>query len=534
MGKQTRRGFLAVSGAVTAAALIGCAAGAPPNSTYQGTYRSVYAIPGAGENGTFNYSVEQKGKVTGALVDSSNNKAWSFNGIVANNGKFEGTLSDGAQTSPISGTLSKTGGNFELMRSGQPVRGDFQIDGKLTESQSNYQGTYTGTYNVPGLNLSGTNNFTVDSKGNLIGAITRGEETGLMSGTVSNSGTIIISAKFASETLPLAGTIVKTADGTSQGNFTVTKTGNTYAGTFKKATETVKDENGNATEVNPFQGAFRGTYGIPEIAEDGSISFTVDKTGKYTGFLEARGGLVGTVSGSVNAEGLFSGNVTYNNGGAERTLAGRMSKTRISNSDSENGAADARSGNFTITVNGVTRAASFEATIGSNEVNSLYRGTFRNGGVVAGFSPVRATDTGNSFIVGNALTLAYFTIPTGYDVVESFLSIDKQGVVIGGVGLYDIEGRITNDGRFEGIVKRDATTSYRLRGILGRADVTYISAPEQPARVLPGPDGILGNTDDIFKDAIPATEKTTPGFVGTLYATIGGAEYPFEVALLGK
>jgi hypothetical protein len=106
------------------------------------------------------------------------------------------------------------------------MRGDFQVDGKLDTAQSTYQGTYTGVYNVPGLNLTGTNNFTVDSKGNLVGAITRGEETGLMSGTVSNAGTIVLSAKFASETLPFTGTIVKTVDGTSQGNFTVTKSGN--------------------------------------------------------------------------------------------------------------------------------------------------------------------------------------------------------------------------------------------------------------------------------------------------------------------
>lgn len=449
MGKQTRRSFLAVSGAVTAAVLVGCAAGAPPNSTYQGTYRSVYAIPGAGETGTFNYSIEQKGKITGSFVDSSTSKVWSFNGTVTNNGKFDGNLSDGSQTSPVSGTLSLSGGNFELSRSGQALRGDFQVDGTLNETQSTYQGTYTGVYNIPGLNLSGTNNFTVDSKGNLVGAITRGEETGLMTGSVSNAGTILISAQFAGETLPFAGTIIKTTDGTSQGNFTVTKNGTIHAGTFKKATETIKDANGNETEVNPFQGAFRGTYGIPEVAEDGSISFTVDKTGKFTGLLEARGSTVGTISGSVNVEGLFSGTVAYNNGTAERPIAGRMALTRIANTNSEAGPTDGRSGNFTIVIGGVQRAASFEATIGASEVNSLFIGIYRN--TTSGLVPLRT-------IPGSV-----FTFPGDF-----VLAIDKQGIVIGSAGAHDFTGRITNDGRLTGTMKGSDGAIYAVRGIVSR------------------------------------------------------------------
>lgn len=484
MGKQTRRSFLAVSGAVTAAVLVGCAAGAPPNSTYQGTYRSVYAIPGAGETGTFNYSIEQKGKITGSFVDSSTSKVWSFNGTVTNNGKFDGNLSDGSQTSPVSGTLSSSGGNFELTRSGQALRGDFQVDGTLNETQSTYQGTYTGVYNIPGLNLSGTNNFTVDSKGNLVGAITRGEETGLMTGSVSNAGTILISAQFAGETLPFAGTIIKTTDGTSQGNFTVTKNGTIHAGTFKKATETIKDENGNATEVNPFQGAFRGTYGIPEIAEDGSISFTIDKTGKFTGLLEARGGTVGTISGSVNVEGLFSGSVAYNNGAADRAIAGRMAKSRIENGGSENGPTDGRSGNFTIVIGGTARAASFEATIGANEVNSLFMGSYRVGSGT-GLIPLRATLNGSNLDFAGV-----FSIPASGAVS---ISIDKQGVLIGSTGSHDIEGRLTNDGRLSGTLKGSDGVKYPLRGVLALKAV-----------------GVSG-------------------MAGTLYVTVAGTDYPLDL-----
>ena len=85
MGNQTRRGFLAISGSDhLRPALIGCAAGAPPNSTYQGTYRSrLRHSRREARPGTFNYSVDQKGRVTGSLVDSgSSGKVWSFNGTV--------------------------------------------------------------------------------------------------------------------------------------------------------------------------------------------------------------------------------------------------------------------------------------------------------------------------------------------------------------------------------------------------------------------------------------------------------------------
>jgi hypothetical protein len=488
MGKQTRRGFLAVSGAVTAAALIGCAAGAPPNSKYQGTYRSVYAIPGAGENGTFNYSVEQKGKITGALVDSSNNKVWSFNGSVANDGKFNGTLSDGAQTSPVSGTLSPTGGNFETSRSGLAVRGDFQVDGKLTETQSTFQGTYTGVYSIPGLPLAGTNNFTVDSKGNLIGSISRGEETGLMSGTVSNAGTIAVSARFAGETLPLAGTIIKTVDGTSQGNFTATRAGVLYPGTFAKATVTIKDENGNATEVNPFQGAFRGTYGLPERGENGSLSFTADKSGKLTGFFsQTSNAPVATFSGGVQADGLFSGTLTYTDGTASRAITGRMALTKILNTSANPAAVNAISGDFTVQVNGVYVPGNFEATIGASEVNSSFRGSY-TAGVLS-----------NSLIPSAAVaTLFPASSGTGF-------SVDLQGSILGTFGGNIVSARLTNDGRIVGLLTGTDGRDYPFRGIV---------------------------TTHAFTVNVGGLTGTYSGLYGTILVTVAGKEQSLVLQVL--
>lgn len=449
MGKQTRRGFLAITGAVSIAVLTGCAAGAPPDSTYQGTYRSVYAIPGVGETGTFNYSVEKKGQITGSFVDANTSKVLGFTGTVANDGKFVGQLSDGATTSPVSGTLSGKGGNFAMKRSGQALQGDFQIDGTLSETQSAFQGTYTGVYNLPGLPLSGTNNYTVDSKGNLIGSITKGEEFGLLTGTVSNSGTVQMSAKFASETLPFVGTVVKTTDGSSQGNFTATKNGTVYPGTFTKATVTVKDENGNATEVNPFQGAFRGTYGIPEQGENGSLSFTADKSGKITGFFsQTSSAPIGTFSGGIQSDGLFSGTLTYSDGTASRPITGRMALTKIVNTSANPGTTNAISGDFLIQINGAYKAGNLEATIGASEVNSTFRASYTGEAFADTFTPS-----------ANAAAL----FPSSG---ASSFSVDLQGSLLGTFGGNVVSARLTNDGRIAGLITGKDGKDYQFRGIV--------------------------------------------------------------------
>ena len=480
MGKQTRRGFLAATGAVTIAVLTGCAAGAPPDSTYQGTYRSVYAIPGVGETGTLNFSVEKKGQITGSFVDASTSKVYAFNGTVVNNGKFTGTLSDGATTSPISGTLSAKGGNFAVTRSGQALQGDFQVDGTLSETQSDFQGSYTGVYNIPGLPLSGTNSYTVDSKGNLIGSITKGEEFGLLTGSVSNSGTIQMSAKFGSETLPFVGTVIKTTDGSSQGNFTATKNGGVYPGTFSKATITVTDENGNATEVNPFQGAFRGTYGIPEQGENGSLSFTADKSGKITGFFsQTSNAPIATFSGGVQADGLFSGTLTYIDGTPSRPITGRMALTKIVNTSANPATTNAISGDFLVQINGIYKPGNFEATIGASEVNSTFRGSYTAGGLPVSLSP-------------NATAAALFPSSSA----TSF-SIDLQGSVLGSFGGNVITARLTNDGRIAGVITGTDAKDYAFRGIVNTSTFTIVSGTDT---------------------------TTVPGLYGTILVTIAGKE----------
>jgi hypothetical protein len=237
----------------------------------------------------------------------------------------------------------------------------------------------------------------------------------------------------------------------------------------------------------------------------------------------------------VTAEGLFSGTVTYNNGAPERAVAGRMAKTRISNTNSETGSNEGRSGNFTIVVGGVARAASFEATVGSNEVNSLFKGNYRSAGFVSGFIPLRATISGGSYQVGSLFSFRIGTTIGSVNTVASFVSIDQQGVVLGVVDTTDFEGRITNDGRFQGTMRGSDGVKYPVRGVLDKASVTYIETPATTKTTRnPGPDGLEFTADDIVTvEPVPPVTKSEAGFTGTIYLTVGGVDYPFSVTLLG-
>lgn len=496
MGKQTRRSFLAVSGAVTAAVLVGCAAGAPPNSTYQGTYRSVYAIPGLGETGTFNYSIEQKGKITGSFVDANTSKVWSFNGTVTNNGKFDGSLSDGSQTSPVSGTLSNSGGNFEVTRGGQAQRGDFQVDGTLNETQSAYQGIYSGVYNIPGLTLSGINSFTVDSRGNITGSLTRGTETGLLTGTIGNSGAFTATIKFNSETLPMAGSLVKTSDNSSQGNFTVTKGGLTYPATFGKSDSVV------AGGDSPYKGAYRGVYNVPQRGEDGNISFTVDPSGTILGFFnEVNSKPVGTFVGAFQQDGSFAGTVTYPTGSPApydqpRAIVGKLAQ-------GENGAA----GDFTITVAGINYAGSIEATVGGSESDSRYRGSYNDAGFVPGF-----TWSGN--VPAKLPQVRNFNTVGGGPGLRAGINIDKEGRFIGVVDVYTFDGKVYNDGRVIAEIADPAnpTVKYPVRGILTGNQLTYVESYDTDGK-------------PVF--------ATKPGIVCDFIVTVDGVEYRSNLTALG-
>jgi len=103
--------------------LAGCGSGSGPDSAYQGAYRSVYSITTLGETGSFTFSIEQKRRMTGSLLDTNTNKSYPFDGSIGTNGSFRGNVKDGVTQYPLSGTFSPgaqaggiAGGDFKQTR----------------------------------------------------------------------------------------------------------------------------------------------------------------------------------------------------------------------------------------------------------------------------------------------------------------------------------------------------------------------------------------------------------------------------------
>ncbi|WP_395093935.1 hypothetical protein [Armatimonas sp.] len=498
--KQTRAAFLMSLGSLSLAALAGCAGGAPPDSEFVGNYLSTYTLPAIGENGTFSFTVEQKGRMVGSFTDATTNLVYAFDGVVENKGKFTGTLKNGTTSSPISGLMSggsSGGGDFNITRGVTQYQGHFTIGGSLTTVNSDYQGIYSGVYGadtrllVEGKTLNGLASYSVDSKGNIIGSLTRGAETGLLTGSIGNTGAFQATVKFASATLPLAGTLIKTADGSAQGNFTFSSSGALYPASFSKSSSAV------AGGDSPYKASYRGTYGLPEKGENGTLSFTVDPSGSMIGFFsQSLNKPVGTLVGSVENDGGFSGEVTYNateiSGlpAAEQPL---YTKRMIQGKLGARAGAAGVSGDFTMAINGVTSAGNFEASIGGSEVNSSYRASYTDGGFFfapPGFDASRVP--GGKFTSASSVEIA----------------VDKQGSIIGSLGSHRFDGRITNDGRIVGQLRGTDSAWYPIRGILSKV-IWKITPP--------------GGT----------TPADYPGIAGNLYVTISGEEYPIAVKATG-
>ncbi|MBB6051566.1 hypothetical protein [Armatimonas rosea] len=506
MGKQTRAKFLVSLGALSLAALSGCAGGAPPDSVFVGTYSSTYTLPGIGENGTFSFTVEQKGRMVGSFTDASSNLVYAFDGTVENTGKFTGTMKNGATTSPLTGLLvvkgggasgagsTGSGGDFSVTRSGTEQRGYFTIGGTLTTVNSDFMGIYSGVYGadtsllVDGKTLNGLASYSVDSKGNIIGSLTRGAETGLLTGTVGNTGAFQASVRFATVTLPLAGTLIKTSDGSAQGNFTFTSGSKLYPAQFSKSTSVV------AGGDSPYKGSYRGTYGNPQDGENGTISYTIDPSGSIIGFFnQALNKPVGTFVGSVENDGGFSGSITYN---ATEVAALPAAERALYTTRNIQGKLGARvggsgvSGDYTMIINGNTVPGNFEASIGGSEVNSSYRAAYTwNSALAPGFN-------------ANLVPGGKFTTTNNPEI-----AIDKQGSILGSLGSHRFDGRVTNDGRAVGQLLGNDNAWYPIRGILSKVIWKLPNAS--------------GGTDDV------------PGLAGNLYVTIASVEYPIAIKLVG-
>ncbi|MBC8103413.1 MAG: hypothetical protein H7Z41_12610 [Cytophagales bacterium] len=517
MGTKTRRGFLVATITSSVAILLnGCGGGTPDNTPYQGTYRSQYSIPGMNENGFFSFTVDIKGKMNGSFTNSSNSQVRSFSGDLKSTGRFEGSTSLNGASGSINGTLSTAanvgstpGGDFTLSEGGRSVPGNFILssDGDQYNPQtSQFRGAYSGSFTVPGSNEGGQVSYSIDSQGSITGSFSKSDETGLFSGQVQNSGTFTGSVAYASGPVSITGTLQPSISGVTVGNYVQTVGGRQVSGTFGPTTVV----SGNS----PFQGAYRGTYGIPESSESGNVSFTVDPSGSLTGFFsQANNSPVATFTGSFSNSGIFSGTLAYDPGSglAIRPITGKLGTSTVGSGG--------LAGDFVVTINGSSLPGNMEVSIGASELDSIYRGTYSESNVGFGFS--FPNGTGNSGLV-----------PSG----ELSVTIDKQGSIVGTLGTVILAGRVSNDSRFVGTYG-----GFALRGAITRQQIAFRDrdgVPAIPAQgPQPGPDGVLGTLDDIpAQAAVPAVPEVIvfrSGFAGNLLITVNGVDYPLTVAGIG-
>jgi hypothetical protein len=548
MVKMTRARFIAASLAATAGygiLLTGCGSGTPENTVYQGTYRSVYNIPQLSESGQFNFTVDIKGKMVGSLADANSSKVRAFTGELKNTGKFEGTATYNGVSSSLRGTLAtgggggaapgggSGGGDFTLSENNVTYQGSFSL-GAVDQTpdqpeSSEYQGNYSGVYNIPGLSQGGSISYSVDKSGKIIGSVTQGTQTGLFTGTVANTGSFTGTFAIGATPQSISGTLVKSGDGSSVGNFIVAQGSQSFAGTFGKTQTPVSGD-------SPYKGAYRGTYSMPEQNESGSVSFTVDPSGSITGFFsQTQNQRVGTFVASLSNDGTFSGVVKYEDVTdtqkqndpnffkyRDRPITGKLGTSAVGGG---------LAGDFVMTVTGqnntaVNRPGNFEVGIGASEPDSIYRGSYGNSAIVPGIYLSRGSG-GALPLLSSAATAENPSAQAGTNLTVTF---DKQGEFLGVIGSYDFRGRATNDGRivgtlggvaFEGKISRQLIPSERTGG-----------SPAVPAR--PGPDGVFGTDDDIAAvPEVPPTTQFKEGFAGDLIMSVNGVSYPASIAGIG-
>ncbi|GAB4456268.1 MAG: hypothetical protein OHK0029_13860 [Armatimonadaceae bacterium] len=500
----------------------GCGQGADPDSPFRGSYRSVYQIPALSEAGVFTFTVEQKGAMVGAFQDNNSGKVLNFNGSVSSNGQFSGVTIDGAQRFETRGTLSldsrsTQGGDFRQTRNSAEFNGNFTITDNIPEQPaSSYQGAYSGGYSVPGLNQNGVASFSVNARGEINGQLRRGDDTGSLIGSVANSGSFTATARIGNDTATLSGTLNRTTDGSTSGNFTYVANGNSFPGQF------IKQETSEAAE-SPYQGAYRGTYALPEgptfDTETGNISFTVDPRGAITGFFsQSANQPVGTLTGIIRNDGTFVGTVEYpaTSNRTTRPITGKLGTSSLNGN---------LAGDFVMTIDGANRPGNFEL-VGGPEADSIYRGSYGHPNISNGVSIFGRT---GSVTLDNLITApdadSLITDNAGNPQAVGrinilSMTIDKQGNMVGNLGGVRIDARVTNDGRFFG-----TWGGFPIQGNMSRQEIRVLESFD----VVEIRDG----AGDITGYRIRYTYGEEAGIAGDFYVTVNGQQYTGSIAGIG-
>ena len=179
---------------------------AAPPSPFAGTYRGNYSLPGAGERGSVNFTIDPSGVLTGSFVSGA--RVGSFSAAVAGDGTFSGTITFGSgqtqEVRSIAGKMAALGGGGSGGASPAGVAGDFvqTVTGALQPgtfeasiaatgpgTDSNFLGAYDGSWSNAALGETGTFQFTIDAEGQMLGSFRRENgRTGNFAGSVTAAG----------------------------------------------------------------------------------------------------------------------------------------------------------------------------------------------------------------------------------------------------------------------------------------------------------------------------------------------------------
>ena len=85
------------------------------------------------------------------------------------------------------------------------------------------------------------------------------------------------------------------------------------------------DGGSSSSAPNAFLGDYRGSYSAPFLDDTGTYTVSVARSGRVTGSGVSNGGGEGTISGTFNSRGFFSGRISFANN-TSGTLKGTLTK----------------------------------------------------------------------------------------------------------------------------------------------------------------------------------------------------------------
>ncbi|MBV6459511.1 MAG: hypothetical protein HONBIEJF_02659 [Fimbriimonadaceae bacterium] len=190
--------------------------------------------------------------------------------------------------------------------------------GTAVAGNNSYAGSYSGNYAVQALGGSGTMSLTISAAGAISGTnVDNNSGNGTITGTISDTGTVNAQVVYQTRTDMLSGTLTKNNQGQIVGNLTVVVNG-------QNATLSVTlSPTGGGGNSHAFSGSYSGSF--VSGAGTGTVnSCTISADGTVAGTLTDEMGEKGTLSGTIQSNGVFQASGTYPTYSV--TMSGTLSK----------------------------------------------------------------------------------------------------------------------------------------------------------------------------------------------------------------